>query len=58
MGMKSYFGIPESETHYPRCPECKVGCHGCKVCGFVFCCLKCNPCHENIELSNINLQEV
>lgn len=39
---------PLDHTVYPHCPDCNEICHGCRICGFVFCCSKCEPCHENI----------
>lgn len=43
---RSYSGCPE--TVYPHCFGCGKLCHGCKVCGFVFCCSACEPCHEDL----------
>lgn len=41
------------ETIYPLCLICGLRCHGCSVCGFIFTCSKCEPCHEgnNPELT-------
>lgn len=39
-------GNPEGQTRYPDCPICKKLCHGCEVCGNIFCCSTCFPCHE------------
>lgn len=36
------------ESIYPHCPECHQVCHGCSICGFIFTCSRCEPCHENM----------
>jgi len=38
----------EHETKYPLCLKCKQRCHGCKICGYVFTCSNCEPCHEGL----------
>lgn len=40
-----------NKTKYPSCLTCKEQCHGCIVCGFMFTCSKCEPCHEGPDLT-------
>ena len=49
--------VIEHETKYPRCPECSERCHGCEFCGWVFCCSKCDSCHEGLLDKNESSQD-